>query len=233
MAETTTLSVRGEARRTIAPDFVVLQCGLRTTAGSKGDALALLHADQQRLIGALTELGGAPLTVENRQHDLTWSTASIGTHQEHDFDKQTGEHGPTGRIIADAHVVVTARDTGLLDRLGRALTAVERLNVNSVNWQVDADNEQWRGVRADAIAAALAKGRDYAAALGATVTRVEHVADAGLLTPGALPVPHEMSRAYAISAGGDDYGTPSLDPVPQDIWAVVEARLVAEIPPDA
>lgn len=233
MAETITLSVRGEARRTIAPDFVVLQCGLSTKAGSKADALALLHADQQRLVGALTGLGGAPLTVENRRHDLTWSTGSISTHEEHDFDKRTGEHGPTGRVIASAHVVVVARDPARLDDLGRALAAVERLNVDSVSWQVDADNDQWRGVRADAIAAALAKGRDYAAALGGTVARVEHVADAGLLTPGAMHVPLEMSRAFAVSGGGDDFGTPSLDPVPQDISAVVEARLVAEIPPDA
>jgi hypothetical protein len=111
------------------------------------------------------------------------------------------------------------------------------LSVHQVAWNVDADNEEWRGVRADAIAAALAKGGDYAVALGGRVTGVEHVADAGLLSAGDVQVAHalSLSRAAPASAfGGEDFdgsGVPSLDPVPQEIAAVVEVRLAAELSP--
>ena len=43
-------------------------------------------------------------------------------------------------------------------------------------------------MRADAVQAAIAKGRDYAAALGGTLRSVEHIADAGLLGGGNVAV---------------------------------------------
>ena len=44
-----------------------------------------------------------------------------------------------------------------------------------------AGHAAWPQVRAAAIGAAMGKARDYAAALGATVRHVEHIADVGLL----------------------------------------------------
>jgi uncharacterized protein YggE len=80
-------------------------------------------------------------------------------------------------------------------------------------------------VRAAAIAAAIGKARDYAAALGATLRRVEHVADTGLLgsdtghyQPGRVPA------AWARSASMEQPGTPALTPVPQELIATIEAR---------
>jgi uncharacterized protein YggE len=235
MAEQTLLSVRGEARRTIAPDCAVLHGGLQATGESKADALGKLRASQQVLIGALTELGGVALTVDTRRSALTWSISSVGTYEERDFNQMTGREVPTGRVIANATTVITVRDLDLVDRVGDAIASIERLSVHGVGWIVDADNEQWRGVRADAIAAALAKGRDYADALGGTVTGVEHVADAGLLSAGDLHHARAASLGHAEHAsatfGGefDGAGGPSLDPVPQEIHAVVEVRLAAAV----
>jgi uncharacterized protein YggE len=235
MTEQTLLSVRAEARRTIAPDYVTVHCGLSTKADSKVAALAQLRAAQQVLIGALTELGGTPLTVESRRSGLTWSVGSVGTHDEHDLDKASGRHSPTGRVIANARVVITGRDMALLPKLEEAVGSVERLNVDGITWHVDVDNEEWRAVRADAIAAALAKGRDYAAALGGTVTTVDHVADAGLLSSGDMQAARALSYGSPGAATAAEFSgpssTPSLDPVPQEIHAVVEARLTAQIGP--
>src|SRR3954447_12048547 len=139
MAASTVISVRGEASRTVSPDFVTIHCSLSATADTKADALAHLRAVQQALVGALTGLGGVVLTVASRRHALTWSVGSIGTQEEHDFDKRTGHHGPTGRVIADARVVVTARDMTLLDRFGAAVAPLERLDVDGVSWYVDPD----------------------------------------------------------------------------------------------
>ena len=236
MVEQAVLSVRGEARLTVPPDFVRLHCDVRVTAGSKVDALAGVRAAQQRLTGALTDLGGVVLTVESRRSALTWSMGSVGSHEEHDFDEMTGRHGPTGRVMANGAVVITARDLAVLTGVAGALASVEHLHVEHVSWHVDSDNPAWREVRADAIAAAIDKGRDYAAALGGTVTRVEHVADAGLLGAGGEDsVAHAVSLGFASPASAEGAlgpgDTPALDPVPQELHAVVEARLAADVAP--
>lgn len=106
------------------------------------------------------------------------------------------------------------------------------LDVHGTSWEVDADNAGWTLVRTEAIHAAIAKGRDYATALGASLDRVEHVADVGLLGGGgdgsgmafARPVA-VMARGAKSSAGRPD--TPSLDPVPQELTASIDARFVA------
>jgi hypothetical protein len=83
-------------------------------------------------------------------------------------------------------------------------------------------------VRAAAIRAAIRKGRDYAAALGGSLGRVEHIADAGLLGGSdSTSVKFSSTSSRALISGGDDGDVPSLDPVPQDLTAVIEARFTA------
>jgi uncharacterized protein YggE len=82
----------------------------------------------------------------------------------------------------------------------------------------------WPQVRAAAIRAAIGKARDYAAALGATVHHVEHIADAGLLGSDTAPYHTVHSMAFSASGGGDQPGTLALTPVPQELTATIEAR---------
>jgi len=224
--EQVVLSVRGEARRTVAPDFVVLHGRLSSFATSKGEALAVVRAAQDALVAGLRRLGGVPLAVDSERSALTWSVGSISSHDERDFDPGRG----AGRVFAAADVAVTARDQSRLPEIAEALGRSELLQLHGASWYVDPDNPAWRGVRAAAIAAAVAKGRDYAAALGGTLRRVEEVADAGLLGADERA---DFARAEAVSltAFGGSPGTPTLDPVPQELHAVIEARLIADVPP--
>lgn len=82
-------------------------------------------------------------------------------------------------------------------------------------------------VRAAAIQAAIRKGSDYATALGGSLRTVEHVADAGLL--GGDGAQHRVASpmARAAAAAGGEPDAPSLDPVPQELVAIIEARLTA------
>jgi uncharacterized protein YggE len=93
-----------------------------------------------------------------------------------------------------------------------------------VTWHADWDNPAWPQVRAAAIGAAIGKARDYAAALGATVHHVEHIADAGLLGGDTASQHWSRSMAFRASGGGDQPGTPALIPVPQELTATIEAR---------
>jgi hypothetical protein len=129
----------------------------------------------------------------------------------------------TGQVTATVALRVTVRDLDLLDDLAGVLAAQPGLNVHGVMWHVDWDNPAWPQVRAAAIAAAIGKARDYAAALGATVRHVEHIADAGLL--GSDSAPYQVhSVGYAAAAHRGQSGTPALTPVPQELIATIEAR---------
>jgi uncharacterized protein len=125
-------------------------------------------------------------------------------------------------------LIVAVRDFALLDRLGTALAQQETLSIHQTVWSVDADNAAWKAVRADAIYSAIAKGRDYAAALGGSLTEVLHIADVGLLG-GEGGGRAAVYAARALSGGAVDAsmqgpGAPSLDPVPQELVAAIEAR---------
>ena len=227
---TPVLSVRGEARRTVAPDSVSLPGALTVRAGSKPDALREAAAALESLIADLRSLGGAPFTPDTERHPLTWSAYSAATHEE-THDPRTGADAPTGNVIATVAVIVTVRDFELLGRLGALLARHERLAINHAGWQVDADNPAWPEVRAAAIHSAIRKGRDYAAALGGSLLEVLHIADVGLLGgEGGDAGPRRMARsryslqAAAASSGGLEPDAPSLDPVPQELIATIEAR---------
>ena len=97
--------------------------------------------------------------------------------------------------------------------------------MHGVTWHVDWDDPAWPQVRAAAIGAAIGKARDYAAALGAAVRHVEHIADAGLLGGDTAPYqPGGFVARKGFSAGIEQPGIPALNPVPQELIATIEAR---------
>jgi uncharacterized protein YggE len=175
-------------------------------------------------LASLAQLGGLASTPATAREPLTWSAQSVTTYAEHWLDKETGRSEPTGRVTATVGVVIAVRDFELLGRLGSLLADQVRLDVQQVLWLVDADNPAWAAVRAGAIHAAIRKGQDYAAALGGSIDRVEHIADAGLLG-NAAPGSGTMDWMARTASAHD--GTPAMDPVPQVLSATIEARFVA------
>lgn len=221
------VSVLGEARRTVPPDTAVLAATIATTRQSKAEALRAAAAALEGLTDDLAGIGGVALAVDTLRSPLTWSAHSSGTREEHAHHERTGEYQPTGKIIATVAVQITVRELGLLEALGARLARHSALAVHDVSWQVDWDNPAWPQVRAEAIHAAIAKGRDYAAALGGQLAAVEHVADPGLLgDEGQQWAGSRRLSAFAASAG-ETADAPSLDPVPQELTALIEARFTA------
>jgi uncharacterized protein len=219
------LSVRAEARQLVAPDYAVLDGMFEHTAGSKVEAVGLVAASLDRLTADLAALGGVPFGEATERRPLTWSAYSSATREESYHDQETGRLERTGQVTATVALQVTVRDLDTLEDLGGVLVAQPDLNVHGVMWHVDWDNPAWPQVRAAAIGAAIGKARDYAAALGATVRQVEHIADTGLL--GADTAPDwrgRKSAGFAASGGSGRPETPALNPVPQELTATIEAR---------
>jgi uncharacterized protein YggE len=222
------LSVRGEARRMVPPDCAVVTAGIACLRGSKAEAVRAAAAELDRLTAGLAAQGGVALDAGTGRRPLTWSAQSATTHAERVYDDKTGRHQLTGQVTAAVAVVITVRAFGLLDALGEALAAHEAVSVHYVDWQVDWDNPAWPDVRAAAIQAAITKGHDYAAALGGSLRTVEHIADAGLLGGDDAPRGFSGSKMARLAAtGGGESDAPSLDPVPQELVAIIEARFTA------
>lgn len=227
--DTPVLSVRGEARQTVTPDSVVLPGALTATGESKPEALREAAAALETLTADLRSLGAAPLTPDTERHSLTWSAYSTSTHPEGNHDPRTGVYTPTGRVVASVALLITVREFSLLDQLGALLARHEELAIHQAGWNVDGDNPAWPEVRAAAIHSAIRKGRDYAAALGGSLLQVLHIADVGLLGGNAAAgFRREGSPRFAATAmdasGGPAPDAPSLDPVPQELTATIEAR---------
>ena len=218
------LSVRAEARQLVDPDYAVVDGLIEHTAGSKAEAVQSVTGNLDRLTADLVALGAVPFDAGAGRHPLTWAAYSWTTREERYHDKDTMRMERSGQVTATVSLQVTVRDLDALDGLSGVLAAQPGLNVHGVTWHVDWDNPTWPQVRAAAIRAAIGKAQDYAAALGATVHHVEHIADAGLL--GGDTASHHMVRgvAFRASGGGDQSGTPALIPVPQELTATIEAR---------
>ncbi|MBE7190595.1 SIMPL domain-containing protein [Jatrophihabitans endophyticus] len=235
MTAPTTISVRGEASRTVAPDHAAFDCAVSATPAGRDEVVSALRAGQDAVVEGLRDLGGVVLSVDSERSDLTWSFGGPQVEDEYGRNRKTGDHGPTGRFTGRSDARILVRRLDLLDRVVAALVAVERLELERLDWLVDPDNPAWREVRSDAIAAALAKADDYASALGGVVRSVDHIADSGLLAgrgDNEMRV-HTQSAAVAVSGvfrRGGSRGLPVVEPVPQTIRAVVEARVRAELP---
>jgi uncharacterized protein len=217
------LSVRAESRQLVAPDYAVVDGLIEHTARSKAEAVQSVTASLDRLTAGLAALGAVPFDAAAGRRPLTWSAYSSGTYEELRHDKETGQMERTGLMTATVSLRFTVRDLDRLDDVAGVLAAQPDLNVHGVTWHVDWDNPAWPQVRAAAIGAAIGKARDYAAALGAAVRHVEHIADAGLL--GGDPPSYQTvhSAAFRAARGGQS-GTPALTPVPQELVATIDAR---------
>jgi uncharacterized protein YggE len=224
----TLLSVRGEARQVVPPDAVTMTATVQVTRGSRAEALRTAAANLDSLTAELAARGGVALEAGTERRPLTWSAQSATTRAERSYDKQTGSHELTGQITAAVELVITVRAFELLDPLGAVLAVQETVSVRQVSWDVDWDNPGWQEVRAAAIHAAIRKGRDYAVALGGSLRSVEHIADAGLLGGDHAQQQLVARSAAGFAQVGGESDPPSLDPVPQELTAVIEARLVAD-----
>jgi uncharacterized protein YggE len=224
------LSVRGEARQTVAPDRAEVATRVVAAEPTKLRAVTAAAALLDGLTHDLGALGGEPLRVETGGSALTWSAHSMTTHMERDHNPDTGRFEPTGMVVASVNVNVAVRDFALLEGLGAVFANREGVFVDGVGWYVDDDNPAWAAVRTAAINAVVRKGRDYAGALSSSLTSIEHIADAGLLGESGPGEPMYGAASRILASAGSAVGdgdSPSLDPLPQEVAAVIEARLSA------
>jgi uncharacterized protein YggE len=212
----TVISVRGEAHMSVEPDQVTLHGQLNVLRPGGAEALNAASVAVETMLTELIGLGGVALDSTTGRAPLTWLVRRVHTNPERDPNK-----GLTGNIYASVQVQIGVRDFSLLDRV-QAITADPNVyQIHFPQWQLDRDNAAWPAVRSQAVGDAVRRAREYAAALGSELFYLEHLADAGLMASDSGG-PRPAARLAAMSAGGP--AGPSLDPVPQELVATVEAR---------
>jgi uncharacterized protein YggE len=121
---------------------------------------------------------------------------------------------------------VTVSDFTALGDLMLRLADQDQVEVVGPWWSLRPDSPAHREARHAAISDALLRAREYAEALGARVTALIELADAG-----AAERPMTSRMAYGIG-GGTEGGPPELelDPQPQTVQAAVQARFAISEP---
>lgn len=232
---TTVLSVRGDAHLEVAPDEATLAWVVDALDVDKAAALRVLGQRLDAATDALRDLGGVVRGVGEQQHALAWLVGPMRTEPQQRWDERAKRWVPTGKVRASAPLTVMVRDFDLLKRVDAALAGHEDAHLRHVNWLVDHDNPGWQEVRAKAVDAAVVRARDYATALGGALISAQEIADVGLLGDSGRELSYSPQAAHAsarlMGAPADDEGEegPSLDPVPQELAAGIEARFTATV----
>lgn len=229
----TVISVRGDAQLEVPPDLAFMYGRIMAIEASKATALRQAASQLDGVLDSLRDLGGVALTAGDERRPLAWLARSTRTYPRMRWSKERKRDVRTGRIVAEVDLLIELRDFALSDPVAAALAGHKGYHSQHVSWSVDHDNPGWQQVRSDAVAAAVRKARDYAAALGGAVLGLEHLADVGLLgAAGGGHVADEGAHAaLAFSArGAARRPAPSVDPEPQTLSASVEARFTASVP---
>jgi uncharacterized protein len=209
-AQVPVVAVRGEAVREVDPEIARFAVTVSARDRDRSETLRRLAARVDAVRAVLDRYRDA---VDRRE------TAGLFVHPE---IKGAGEKitGYRGNVTT----TVTVTDFAVLGELMLRLAGEEQTTVAGPWWGLRPDSPAHRETRHLAIADALERAREYAAALGARITGLIELTDAGL---GAHPVPGGRAQPLAYRSAAAEAGVPQLDlePQRQEVRASIEARL--------
>ncbi|MEH1102545.1 SIMPL domain-containing protein [Micromonospora sp. CPCC 205561] len=212
MVDGPVVAVRGEAYREVAPE--VARFAVTATARDR-DREATLARLAERTAAVRVLLDAEGPAIDRRE------TGDLRVRPE---TRRSGE-----RVVAyhgSVTTTVTVSDFTALGELMLRLADQDQVEVAGPWWSLRPDSPAHREARHAAIADALQRAREYAEALGARVTALIELADAG-----AAERPMMSRAAYALGAEVES-GPPELeiDPQPQAVHAAVQARFAISEP---
>lgn len=216
MAQAPVIAVRGEVDREVDPEIARFTVTVSARDRDRQDTLRLLTG---RLDEVRRVLDGYAAAIEHRE------TSSVTVYPER---KGGGER--VARYAGSVTTTVTVNDFTVLGELMLRLGDLDQVSVNGPWWQLRPDSTAYASARQEAIHAAVARAREYAAAVGSRLTTLVELADSGL--PETMPVTRSMHPMAFGGAPGGAGGLPQLDlePARQRVHAEVIARFLATEP---
>jgi uncharacterized protein YggE len=208
------ISVRGSAERTFPADFAAVPVRITVEGSRRDEAYARATAQQAELVAALEALAESGAA-------RTWSSDQVSAHSW----RERGRQRHVAQVSARAEVV----DVEALERFVDDWLSRDGVSIDHLHWDLTADHRRRHeaDVRREAVADAVAKASDYAAALGFGAPAPVHVADEGMREP----APYPQARTMAFAKGGEAAEAGSeVSLVPQEIvvHVTIEAEFAAE-----
>lgn len=203
MTDAPIVVVRGEAFREVPPETARFTV---TVSARDRDRVVVLNRLAERVAAVRDLIDAHGAAVERRETGQLWVRPEV--------------RGSAERVAAysgSATTTVTVVDFAVLGELMLRLAGQERTDVSGPWWQLRPGSPVHREARQAAVADAVRRAREYAAALGAEVTALRRLSDSG---PADRPM-------MALASYGGAPGHPpelALDPQPQTVHAVVEAQ---------
>ncbi|SNY06404.1 SIMPL domain-containing protein [Paractinoplanes atraurantiacus] len=207
MSQQPTIVVRGEAFREVPPEQAVISV-----------TVSARDRDRETVVSRLLERSAELRAVLEREDSET------GAVQVFPELKRGSERVVAYSGNVDTRVTVT--DFEALGALLLRLAGLEFASVSGPWWQLRPGSKAGGDVRREAIADALARAREYAAAVGARVDRLVEIADEGV---GGGPVMMRFENLSADAAHDPDRGF-ELDPQRQTVQAAVTVRVTITEP---
>lgn len=207
------VAVRGESFREVPPELARFSVTVRARDRDRRAVLSRLAARAEAVRNLIDGYGTA---IDRRETGALYVRPEL---------KRSGERvtGYDGRVTT----TVTVVDFTILGELMLRLADQEQTTVAGPWWQLRPDSPVYAEARRAAVEAAIGRAREYAAALGAELTALLELADSGT---GPQPM---MARAALFGGGMVAEASPpelELDPQPQQVHAVVEARFAISTP---
>ena len=199
--DATVVTVSGEASKEVPPEQGLFSVVVSAVDKDRSELLSRLTRQAAGVASVLDQFGPA---IERRE------TAGVEIHPEVKR-RTTSYHGSVA-------TTVTVTDFEVLGVLFGELAAQELTSIAGPWWQLRPGNRADAGVRREAVADALARARDYADAVGASVARILEISEAE---------GHGSHRMMMRAGGADVAGTVEFDLRPQP--QTVEARVLLRV----
>lgn len=216
------LAVRGEATLEVEPEIARIEVSVAASAPDCDEARRLLASR-----------GAAVEKILGKFSDVIEKTESSGARISPQPLGRPG-NGQEARYHGVIHHAVTVTGFDRLGELMAKLSAPDMTEVGGPWWDLRRGSPVYREARIAAVLDAVARARDYAAAMGSELSGLVELADTHLLsetrgaaepratTPTRLP---HRPRAMAVEEPAFD-----LAPAPQRVRASVEARFTITEP---
>ncbi|MET8949429.1 SIMPL domain-containing protein [Streptomyces sp. NPDC004393] len=214
------LAVRGEAHLEVAPD--VARLGI--TVGARGtDRHATLDDLTRRnttVLDLVRTCADAVRRLETGHFTLS-PELTEGGHGER-------VHAYHGRV----HITAELTDFTALGELTTRLAALELTQVDGPSWDLDPDSPAHGEARRQAVHDAMRRAREYADALGTTLTALVELADIGADNAERPAFAARSARRTALDGTDLADGTAALvlEPRRQHVHARIDARFTMAPP---
>ncbi len=213
----TVVAVRGEALREVDPELAEFTV-----------VVVARDKDRQATLTRLRERAEALRALFDRHAEAIERHETSGLHV-HPETAKKGEK--VTAYSGSVSTTVVVRDFAALGELMLTFANQDQTHLHGPTWSLRPDSPVFKAVRRDAVADAIARGKEYADALGAQVVDLLELSDPGMSRGSESFGQFQQYDMAAKSRSAYGGGAPlQLDPQRQRVRAEVEARFTVTTP---